>query len=177
MKNNNVTTDKATLEIIENAFSNFTTTYEEKLNSDSFKELKKKEIIENKKKKLLPILGLLNKLKEVGLVVHNAKKYNINNTEFNIKEEVLFNFSKRDTVGLNAPGIDLIIEHPCFISITIPNENNIEEFGSVIITVRETFCPHVDLIRNKTFYTVESAAQALATFFAKNAISLMKTTN
>ena len=112
-------------------------------------------------------------MKELGITVPNSKKYNVNNTELNFKEEVLFKFSKRDTVGRNAPGIDLIVEHPCFISITIPNEGNGVDEGCVVINVGDTLCPEVDLIKNKTFYTIEAATQALATFFAKNTINIM----
>lgn len=173
MSNKSITTKEDAMRIAEDAISKFNSTYEQKTNTDLIKENKKKEIIENKLRKLLPILALLTKLKELGITVPNSKKYNVNNTELNFKEEVLFKFSKRDTVGRNAPGIDLIVEHPCFISITIPNEGNGVDEGCVVINVGDTLCPDVDLIKNKTFYTIEAATQALATFFAKNTINIM----
>lgn len=163
--------------ILNNALANFKKISENKINENKIKEKIDEEIINEKKKSLLPIRNLFRRFVEMGLVVYNSNVYEVANNAFYDKtesegKEVFFTFSQRETIGKHSPGIDLIIKHPCKIFISIPNRNNIEKDGCVVIHVLDTKCPHVNLIKNKRFNSIEEACNALANFFAYNVVKI-----
>ena len=165
-----------TQDILNNALANFKKISENKLNENKLKEKIDETIINEKKYVLLPIVNLFRRFVEMGLVVYNSNVYDVANNFYDKVEEegkeVFFKFSQRETIGKHAPGIDLIVRHPCKILISVPNKNNIEKDGVVVLHVLETKCPQANLIKNKTFRTVEDACNALANFFAQNVVKI-----
>lgn len=159
--------------ITQDAFELFLSISEENIKSNNELEKVKQNIILEKNKKLLPIRNLLRRFIELGLIVYNSQKYSLLPSDLKSvnNDKVLFSLERQYSYDkITEPCEDLIIQHPCFIRISVPNKKEIEEYGEIIFFIHETNCPHVELIKNKKFTSVEAACQAISKFLALNAL-------
>jgi hypothetical protein len=156
----------------------FKKTYEEKKQTDKSIEQQKREIIEEKKGLILPIIDLFRFFKKMQLVVHTNEFYSltkVNKADEDHSTETFFAVHyKESTDSKYGPTPVFYIQHPCSIYVLVPNKKDREQYGEVIIRVQQegTNCPHRELLNNKRFNNVQSALDALSLFFAKNTIEI-----
>lgn len=130
-------------------------------------------VIEMKKRRLFKVKKLLDKFKDMEIVVLIQEKLYMSNYPLeSIPEEakIAFNYQVIESSPTWAPGVSLYIRDPIELEIAIPNDYDIEERGVIEIAVSSE---HKDsgLFTTK-FASIEDANNALAKFFAKNTIEV-----
>lgn len=159
---------------LKNALNEFAKMANKKIQEQSNLEKSVELEIKEKKQILKPIRNLFRRFKEYGIVVYHGKKYNKDILDENLPNEVFFDFFQDKAIKPFAPGIRLIVEHPCLIYINVSNKYQIGEYGLISTIVPDNYkdCPCIELIRNKHFKTVDDACMALAKFFAQNTLKI-----
>ena len=150
---------------VSNAYDKFLHIVGEKRIQEKQRQQVEQERIEIKNKKMIPLRKLLKRLQDLNLVVSNASRWSGGLTTPNLSP-VVFKVEEGTSSPLWRPGNSLYLDHPAELEISIPNANQIEEHGEVVIRC-STDHPQRSLL-NGPFRSMNEACDALAEFIALN---------
>lgn len=164
-------------EIVNNEFQNLMNIVNESNNKKLLKINEEKEIIEEKRKILLPIAEFLTKVRDNGINVYPAK-YLIAETptEKSKIEPVLFKFFQGLTEASDYykyvhPSPILFVHNPARIEVTVVNDYSRKREGLIRITCVANH-PDNHIFKDKKFEDISDALKALTEFLGKNAVGM-----
>ena len=150
---------------VANAYDKFLHIVEERRLKETQRQLHEQDRVAAKNKKMLPMRKLLKRLQDLNLVVSNSSRWTGGVVQTNLSP-VVFSVQEGPSSPVWLPGNSLYMDHPAEMEISIPNDNQIEEHGEVVIRC-STDHPHRSML-NGPFRSMNEACIALAEFIANN---------
>ncbi len=123
------------------------------------------EITEQKDQALVPVRRLLKQIVDMNILVSNASRY-AGGTQVTDLSPKTFEVSENTSSEPYRPGNSLYIDHPAELEIAVPNFQEQEAKGVVVILC-STDHPKKSIL-NGPFRSMNEACVALAEFIAEN---------
>lgn len=154
---------------IDRAVDNFLEKAKNKKKIEQIKKNNEQKIIEEKNVKLRPIKKLLKKFVDMNIMVFPKESYarNFNRSSIETFSPVLFEVYQDPSSGTWSPGVSVFFDNPAEVEIAIPNDDQIEDMGEIIIRCASNH-PAADILNKRVFRSVEDACMALSNFLSES---------
>lgn len=147
------------------AYQKFLDTLGDRKSREERRRTMEAEIVGLKDRTLIPMRQLLKRLCDMNLVVTNSARHGGGVSLANMAP-VSFEVTEGPSSPRWAPGNSLYMDHPAEIEIAIPNGQDQEELGVVVITCA-TRHPDEDMLHGP-FRSMGQACEAMAEFIARS---------